>query len=83
MYSDDVFGLLRQVITSWEVIFVVIALVLFLHIVFYVSRAYHTPSSFKLKKINFKKKSKPEKVVSDQLDSDGSSNDDLGLEEAD
>ena len=82
MFSDDVYELLRQVITSWEVIVVVIVLVLFLKIVFYVSRAYHRPGGFKVKKINIrKKKPKPAASGPELSASGGNSNDDLGLEE--
>jgi hypothetical protein len=72
--------LLREVITSWQVIAVTIALIFYLNIVFYVSRTYHRPR-FKLSgKIKFKKKPKPDAVLPVQK-SEEDSGDDLGLEE--
>jgi len=83
MFSGDVFDLLRHVITSWEVIVVVIALLLYLKIVFYVSRAYHRPGGMKIKKIEIrKKKPKTERTSPEQTFSGEDSNDELGLEEA-
>jgi len=82
MQSLTVFEILKQVITSWQVIVITIALVFFLKLVFYVSRRYHRPLS--IKKISFTRKKKktveqsegPEEVISGSSD-----NDDLGLEE--
>jgi hypothetical protein len=56
MFEGEVFQLMRQVITSWQVIAVSIALILFMNLVFYTARAYHRP---RVKKIKVKKQ-KPE-----------------------
>jgi ATP/ADP translocase len=53
MVSNKLTELFFQVITSWQVIAVTIALVLFIYIVNYVSRSYHRPRSVS--------KSKPKK----------------------
>jgi cell division protein FtsL len=54
--KKEVFQVLTQVITSWQVIFITIALVLFLNIVFYTARTYHTRRRINIK-IRRKKKS--------------------------
>ena len=82
MFEKEIFQLLRQVITSWQVIVISIGLVLYLNIVFYVARAYHNPGFGKLT-IKKKKKKKDEVVVSsDDSDDSADENDELGLEEA-
>jgi cell division protein FtsL len=78
MFSKEVLALLSEVISSWQVIAITVALVLYLNIVFYVARAYHRPRMKLSQKIKFKRKSKPaaaEEAVS------SSSSDELGLEE--
>jgi len=81
MESVSVFELIKQVLSSWQVIAVTIALILYLKIVFYAARSYHRPRV--LKKINFRrKKSKPEAAVLDESLPDSNPNDELGLEEA-
>jgi len=54
MFSKELMGLLIQVVQSWQVIAVTIALVLFMYLVGYVARSYHRPHSVS--------KSKPKKV---------------------
>jgi hypothetical protein len=56
MFKGEIFQLIRQVVTSWQVIAVSIALILFLNLVFYTAREYHSP---RVKKVKVKKK-KPE-----------------------
>jgi len=77
----SVFEVLKQVITSWQVIAVTVAIVIFLHIVFYVSRRSLRPT--KIHKLSFRKKKPaaepaqgPEEVIAGSSD-----NEELGLEE--
>lgn len=82
MFSGEVMKLLGQVISSWQVIAVTVALVLYFHLVFFVSSGYRKPRSLFAGK-NDKKRKKipqgPEEVVS----APGTSvNDELGLDEA-
>jgi len=92
MYPGGLVALIKDVISSWEVIAVTLALLLFLKIVFYVSASYRKPIA--IKKPSFKKKKpKPEGVPSAAPASVNSpeeaheeapeddSNKDLGLEE--
>jgi hypothetical protein len=52
MFKDEVFELMKQVITSWEVIAVSIVLILFMNIVLHTAKAYHRP---KVKRVKVKK----------------------------
>jgi len=73
--------LLVKVISSWQVIAITVALILYLRIVFYVSKAYHRPM---VSKISFKKKkSKSEEITAapEVKEEEASTNDELGLEE--
>jgi predicted small integral membrane protein len=80
MFENEIFQLLKQVVTSWQVIIISIALILYLNIVFYVARAYHSP---RIGKISIKKKKKDRLVVSpSESEETGDSNNELGLEEA-
>jgi hypothetical protein len=81
MFSKEMLALLTEVITSWQVIAITVALVLYLNIVFYVSRAYHRPRVKLSEKIKFKKKAKPEAAAGGE-EAITDTNDDLGLEEA-
>jgi len=56
MFSKEMVELFIQVIHSWQVIAVTIALVLYMYLVGYVARRYHHPRSVS--------KSKPKKVKS-------------------
>ena len=80
MFSGSTVELLKQVISSWQVIAVTIALVLYMQIVFYAARSYHRP---KVKKVKIKtKKIKPEAEAGpEEAEGGSSSNDELGLEE--
>ena len=74
-------SLLTQVITSWQVIVVTIALVLYLSIVFYAARTYRRPRIVpKIKKK--KQKAQPAPAGPEEVASGSNSNDELGLEEA-
>jgi len=77
MFSGEIFELLKQVITSWQVIAVTIVIILYLNIVFYAARNYHRPR-VKREKVK-KQKSEPAPVMED---TESDSNDELGLEEA-
>jgi hypothetical protein len=57
MFTDELMNLLLQVIKSWQVIAVTIALLLYMSMVNYVLRAHHKPAS--VSKIKPKKKEKP------------------------
>ena len=78
----SMFEILKEVFTSWQVIATTIAIILYLNIVFYVSRRYHRPRSFKIK-FKAKKKSEPAAILpaAEEIPS-GSDNDELGLEES-
>jgi len=82
MYPGGIYALIKDVISSWEVIVVTLALLLFLKIVFYVSSSYRKP--IKIKKIIKKKKPEPAAVNPEEIhdDSGDSSNNELGLEES-
>jgi hypothetical protein len=77
MFSEGIFKLLIRVVSSWQVIAITIALLLYLNIVFYVSRSYHRPRE---KKVRVKKK-KAEEIPAATTEEGASSNDELGLEE--
>ena len=73
------FDLLKQVISSWQVIFITVAIIIYLSLVFYVARLYHNRSFRSLskpKKARRSKKAAPEQV---QVATDDEEN--LGLEE--
>jgi hypothetical protein len=57
MFSEELTHLLFQVIKSWQVIAVSIALILYLSLVSYAARAHHKPSS--VSKTKPKKKKNP------------------------
>jgi hypothetical protein len=83
MYPYGLVSLIKDVISSREVIAVTLALLLFLKIVFYVSASYRKPIN--IKKIKLKrKKPKPETTVvnTEGEQEEESSNDELGLKEA-
>ncbi|MDR3020469.1 MAG: hypothetical protein LBU66_06150 [Treponema sp.] len=87
MYPDGLWALILQVISSWQVIAVTVALVFFLRIVFYTARAYRPRRTRKKISFKFKRKPKPEAVVESQTEDDflprrgRNINDELGLEE--
>ena len=79
MQSLTLFELVKQVVTSWQVIAITIAIILFLNIVFYVARG--NRGSIKIQKLGPKKKPKAEKKteVKELITSDDDDN--LGLDE--
>ncbi|MCL1959626.1 MAG: hypothetical protein FWF68_08510 [Spirochaetes bacterium] len=83
MYPGGLFALIKDVISSWQVIAVTLAMLLFLKIVFYVSASYRRP--IKIKKLIPKKKPKPEPAAAnpDEIheEAGGSANEELGLKE--
>jgi len=83
MFSGEVMELLVQVITSWQVIAVTVALVLYIRIVTYVAKDRQGPHYLIREKIRRRRAQKappgPEEVVA----APGASvNEELGLEEA-
>jgi hypothetical protein len=85
MYPGGLYALIKDVISSWEVIVVTLAMLLFLKIVFYVSSSYRKPIA--IKKMIKKKKPKPEPAAAaavnpEESQGGDSSNSELGLEEA-
>ena len=81
MFSREIMTLLPQIITSWQVIAVTVALVLYMFLISYVSRTYHRPrlvSKSMPKKIRIKK----EKTGPTEAPDSEDSNEALGLEEA-
>ena len=86
MQHLTVIELLKQVIMSWQVIAVTIGVILYLQIVFYVSRKRRGPAKIHKMSAN-KEQPKAEKPAKDEikeLDEEQpgkSSNDELGLEE--
>jgi len=76
------FEIIKQVVTSWQVIVTVIVIILYINLVSYVAR--RRRGSGKIHKLSFKsKKPKPEKSAEVVIDSSPgqSVNDELGLEE--
>jgi hypothetical protein len=68
MFSKELTELLIQVVQSWQVIAVTIALVLFMYLVGYVARSYHRPRSVsrsKPKKVKSPPKNDSEEIVPD------------------
>jgi len=68
MFSQELKELLIQVIQSWQVIAVTIALVLYMYLVGYVARSYHRPRSVsrsKPKKVKPPPKDNSEEIVPD------------------
>ena len=83
MFSKEFFELLGQIIKSWQVIAVTVALVIYMYIVSYVSRSYHRP---RVKKISFRRRKQKVEAAPqagpEETESSNNSNDELGLEEA-
>jgi len=67
MFSTELKDLLPQVISSWQVLIVTAALVLYTWLVNYVARTYHRPHLSKSKPK--RKKVKPAPAVADQKES--------------
>lgn len=85
MFSKEFFSLLIEVVTSWQVIGITIALFLFLKIVFNVAKAYRRPKTKKAGKLklSFKKaKSNAGSADAGEIIHEEGGTDELGLEEA-
>ena len=83
MQSISMFEVLKQVISSWQVIAVTVVIILYLNLVFFVSRKRHNFN--KIHKISIKrKKSKTAEQTEgpEEIQTSGSVNDELGLEES-
>ena len=81
MFSKEFFDLLAQLIKSWQVIVVSVALVIYIYIVSYVARSYHRPRVRKVKVKPKKVKSEPVEAGPEETESGPDTNDELGLEE--
>jgi len=84
MQSLTVVELLKQVVTSWQVIAVTIAIVLYLQLVFLVTRKRRGPSKIhkmSAKPAKVKAKSEPAAIAPEEAGAGKSSNEELGLEE--
>ncbi|GHV95427.1 hypothetical protein AGMMS50293_17470 [Spirochaetia bacterium] len=74
-------GLLIQVVKSWQVIAVTVAIVLYMSLVSYVARMYHRPHASRSKSKK-KQKAAPAAAGPEETGIGSDSNDELGLEEA-
>jgi hypothetical protein len=81
MFTKEFFELFVQIIKSWQVIAVSIALVLYLNIVSHAAKSYRPP---KMKKVKVKQKKAEPLPLSEPEEDEGGrdSNEELGLEEA-
>jgi len=80
MFPGGIFELLKQVVSSWEVIAVTLAFIISVFIINYAARVHHRrPKVKKAPVIKTKTKSKPE--GGKKKSSSSQSNDELGLEE--
>jgi len=84
MFSKEVLEMLKQVITSWEVLVVSVGLVLYIFIVNYAARSYRRPRVKREKKVKVKKAEVVTETIEEEEDGGSveNSNDELGLEEA-
>ena len=80
MFSGSIRELFLYVITSWQVIVVTIAIVVYIFLVNYVARTYHRPQSISKSRPKKVKAPKPEKVSSKKEENVDPDND-LGLDE--
>jgi len=86
MDKTSVTDILKYVFSSWQVIVVTLAILLYIHLVNHVAKRYHRPRSIKFDKIKiFKKKAKQPAAMGDGIEeaiTSSDTNDELGLEEA-
>jgi len=83
MFSKEFLELLIEVITSWQVIGITIALLLFLKVVFNAAKAYRRPKTKAAGKMKFKfRKPKSNAGDSAEIIHEDNGKDELGLEEA-
>jgi len=83
MQQVSIFEIIKQVITSWQVIVITIIILLYIQIISHVSKSYHPPKASKKEKSPNKKQAKPEPTDTgpEEVNSGGDSNEELGLEE--
>jgi len=79
MFPGGIFELLKQVISSWQVIAVALVFILYVFIVNYTARRYHRPRA--MKKISIKKPKPKPAEKPEKKSSPSKHKDDLGLEE--
>ena len=83
MFSKEILSLLIQVVRSWQVIAITVAIVLYISLVSYVARMYHSPRF--TSKTSKRKKKKGENAEAAPAAAgpviEDSSNEELGLEE--
>ena len=80
MFTKEMFGFLLKVITSWQIIFITVILVIYFTLVTHVARIYHPRRSG----FSFKPKPKKEKKKAAAVEAPESSeddDDDLGIEQ--
>jgi flagellar biosynthesis/type III secretory pathway M-ring protein FliF/YscJ len=83
VFSKEVIDLLLQVLKSWQVIAITLAIILYMTLVSYVARTHHRPRASKSKAKAKKQKSAAAAAGPEETGGSGSSvNDELGLEEA-
>jgi hypothetical protein len=82
VFSQELLALLKEVITSWQVIGVTIALVLFYLIFSYTARTDRRPREKKVKVKRIKPKKDDPAAGPVAAESAENTNDELGLEEA-
>jgi hypothetical protein len=83
MLKGEVFKILIKVVTSWQVIVVTVALIIYISLVSYVARLYHKPGfSFAPKKAKKQKPAEAVAAATQAAPAEGSGGDDeLGLEQ--
>ena len=80
--SSTLIDILKQVVTSWQVIVITVVIILYLNLVFFISRKYRRPNT--VPRLSLKSnKPKPEKTaeIVTETGSGKNSNEELGLEE--
>jgi hypothetical protein len=83
VFSKEVIDLLLQVLKSWQVIAVTIAIILYMSLVSYVARTHHRPRASKAKAKTKTKKQKAAPAGPEEVAGSGDDvNNELGLEEA-
>jgi flagellar biosynthesis/type III secretory pathway M-ring protein FliF/YscJ len=83
MFSKEMINLLIRIITSWQVIAVTVAFILYVFLVSYVARLYRRPRSISMfpAKPKFKKAKSPAASEEDGSETPETADDELGLEE--
>jgi flagellar biosynthesis/type III secretory pathway M-ring protein FliF/YscJ len=82
MFSKEFLELLTEIIKSWQVIAVTVAIIIYLRIISSVAKAYRKPRVKKEKAIKTKKVEPTADAGPEEISGGGDSNDELGLEEA-